>query len=83
LDNSFKGLYDKRTSEDGKDSGRSRKAGERFMQQFGWHYTAEEIASYLRISLEAVFELPTIEAVNAMSYLKGKSKYLQELQKNA
>lgn len=79
LDNSFKGLYDKRVSEQGDDKRGSRKAGERFMQVFGWHYTAEQIAEYQRIELNSVYEMPTIEAINAMSYLKGKAKYIEEL----
>jgi hypothetical protein len=49
------------------------------MRVFGWHYTAEQIAAYQRIELDKVYEMPTIEAVNAMSYLKGKSKYIEEL----
>ena len=49
------------------------------MQVFGWHYTAEQIAEYYRIGLNEVYELKTIEALNAMSYLKGKAKYIEEL----
>ena len=79
LDNSFKGLYDNRTAEQGEDKRGSRKAGERFMSVFGWHYTAEQIADYYRIGLNEVYELKTIEALNAMSYLKGKAKYIEEL----
>ena len=47
------------------------------MRIFGWSYTAEQIADYQRIELEKVYEMPTIEAINAMSYLKGKAKYIE------
>jgi hypothetical protein len=79
LDNSFKGLYDTRTSEQGQNERGGRKPGERFMQVFGWHYTAEQIREYYGIGLDQVYELRTIEALNAMSYLKGKAKYIEEL----
>lgn len=49
------------------------------MQVFGWHYTAEQIAQHQRIELNKVYEMTTIEAINAMSYLKGKAKYIEEL----
>ncbi len=48
---------------------------------FGWQYTVEAIAEYQRISLEEVYKMPTIEALNAMSYIKGKAQYVKELQR--
>jgi len=82
LDNSFKGLYDRRTSEDGEDDGRSRKVGQRFMSVFGWQYTVKQIAEHQRVTIEQVYSMPTIEALNSMSYLKGKQSFMKELERS-
>lgn len=52
------------------------------MSVFGWQYTAEAIAEHQRISLADVYTMPTIEALNSMSYLKGKQSYMKELERS-
>jgi hypothetical protein len=48
------------------------------MQRFGWIYQATLIAEHERIKLSEVYELPTIQALNDLSYLKSKNAHDRE-----
>lgn len=52
------------------------------MSVFGWQYTVEQIAEHQRVTLEQVYGMPTIEALNSMSYLKGKQSFMKELERS-
>jgi hypothetical protein len=45
------------------------------MQRFGWIYQASIIAEHEKIKLVEVYDLPTIQCLNALSYLKAKNAY--------
>jgi hypothetical protein len=45
------------------------------MQRYGWIYQATLIAEHERITLEQVYEMPTIQALNDLSYLKAKNAF--------
>lgn len=45
------------------------------MQRFGWIFQATIIAEHEKIKLKEVYDLPTIQALNDLSYLKAKSAY--------
>ena len=81
MDRSFKGLYDGGDGEDGDDAGGSGFGGNAFIRIFGWQYTARLIAEQENISVKAVFEMSTIEALNTMAYMKAKSSYDREQMK--
>lgn len=49
-----------------------------FIKRFGWIYSAEKVAEYERISLEAAYALPVRRALNALVYLKARIKYESE-----
>lgn len=49
------------------------------MQVFGWIYTAKKIAEFEGITTDQAYDLPTIQALNTMSYLKAKDAYDAEL----
>lgn len=53
------------------------------MQQFGWQYTAKQIADWHNITVTEVYDMPTLEAVNTMSYLKGKASFDKEIARNS
>jgi hypothetical protein len=53
------------------------------MRDFGWIYQASLVAEFERISMEAVYDLPTIQFLNDLSYLKAKSEYDAEQLKKA
>jgi len=48
---------------------------EQFMRRYGWHYTTEQIAAYMRITLSEAWDLPTVEYLNAAAYLKAKGEF--------
>jgi hypothetical protein len=48
------------------------------MSRFGWIYNSQLIRNHYGIGLEEVFELSTLEAVNALSYVKAKASFDRE-----
>lgn len=48
------------------------------MRRFGWIYQATIIADHERIKLSEVYELPTLQALNNLSYLKSKNAFDSE-----
>lgn len=46
-----------------------------FLDQYGWIFSATQIADHERIPLDKVWELPVIQALNDLAYLKSKRKY--------
>lgn len=48
------------------------------MAYFGWHFTAKQIADFENTTVSQAWDMPTIEALNTMSYLKAKSAYDRE-----
>jgi hypothetical protein len=53
------------------------------MQQYGWIYQASLIADHEKIKLMDVYDLPTIQALNDLSYIKSKNAHDLEQQKKA
>lgn len=51
---------------------------ETFESRWGWIYNAELIKGFEGISLSEVWELPVIQALNGLAYLKDKSKNEKE-----
>lgn len=78
LDKEFVGLFQDGINEGGDDGRAGRENGGGFMQRFGWIYQATLIAEHERIKLSEVYELPTIQALNDLSYLKSKNAHDRE-----
>lgn len=53
------------------------------MHYYGWIYQAELVSNYEKITLEATYELPTIQFLNDLAYLKAKGEYEAEQVKKA
>jgi hypothetical protein len=53
------------------------------MQRYGWIYQATIIADHERIKLVEVYDLPVIQALNDLSYLKSKNAFDREQMKQA
>jgi len=51
---------------------------EPFNKQYGWIFSATQVAEHERITLDAAFQLPVIQALNDLAYLKSKGKYLEK-----
>lgn len=50
-------------------------SGHPFHKHFGWFYSGEALADYLRIPTDEVFDLPVRRALNGLRYIKEKQKY--------
>ena len=79
MDRSYKGLFGSQDDNDGADEAAIQPSGNKFMQYFGWHYSAKLIADHENIRVEEVYDRLTIEALNTLSYLKAKTDYDREL----
>ena len=53
------------------------------MRVFGWHYQTELVAAYERVTLSEAWDLPTVQYLNALAYLKAKGEYEREQMKQA
>ena len=45
-----------------------------FARYYGWIYSATVVADHERISLDAAFELPVLQFLNGLAYMKMKNK---------
>jgi hypothetical protein len=54
-----------------------------FMSQFGWIYNATIVADHERITLDETFNLPTIQFLNDLAFLKAKSDHENYLMKKS
>jgi hypothetical protein len=50
-----------------------------FTENFGWIYSAKQVSELESITLDAVYDLPVIQFLNDLSYLKQK-RLLDEYQ---
>lgn len=48
-----------------------------FIETYGWFFSIESVAEYLRITINDVYKIGVLEFLNSLSYLKNKQKYLQ------
>jgi hypothetical protein len=52
-----------------------------FLDQYGWFFSAKQVADHEGITLEAAYELPVMQVLNDLSYLKAKAQYDKYLAK--
>ena len=81
LDKEFIGLFQEGIDQSGDEHNGGRDVSGNFMQRYGWIYQATIIAEHERIRLEEVYELPTIQALNDLSYIKSKNAFDKEQMK--
>jgi hypothetical protein len=46
-----------------------------FIERYGWIYSAKQVAEFEGITLDRAYDLPILQALNALSYLKAKTDY--------
>jgi hypothetical protein len=75
LDKGFEGLFGK--GDDGEEDNEisSRNPVSSFMRYYGWIYQASLVAEFERIPMEAVYDLPTLQFLNDLAYLKAKNEH--------
>lgn len=50
-----------------------------FVEQYGWIYSATRVAEHERITLDSAFDLPVIQALNVLAYLKSYQSYQKKM----
>jgi len=77
LINSYKGLFeiqDEMESDDD-DEIKTYEEPHEFISKFGWFFSAKQIAEHEGIKLEDAYNLPIIQALNDLAYLKSEQSY--------
>lgn len=69
-------IFDKRDKEEAEDQEPGDAVGrDRFTEHYGWIYNAEQVADYERIKLSEAFNLPVVQFLNGLTYIKAKNNY--------
>jgi hypothetical protein len=74
----YKGLFE--SDEVVEDDGKMEKPHS-FIEQYGWIYSAKEVAQHEGITLDKAFDLPILQAFNALAYLKSEQAYQKYINK--
>jgi hypothetical protein len=74
----YKGLFE--SDEVVEDEGKMEKPHP-FIEQYGWIYSAKEVAQHEGITLDKAFDLPILQAFNALAYLKSEQAYQKYINK--
>lgn len=75
LDKDFKGLFDLGDDEGETDEISSRGNLSNFMRHYGWFYQTELVAEYERVTLAEAYEIPALQYLNDLAYLKAKAEH--------
>lgn len=81
LVNSYKGLFEAEETEDESDELAKPEKPHPFVDQYGWLFSAKQVAEYEGITLSEAFDLPIIQALNDLAYLKSFQSYQKHLNK--
>src|SRR5689334_20684656 len=78
----FSGLFGK--AEPGEDDGEPEVSSEEtFTSRFGWIYNVKKVADFERQPLEWVWEMPILQFLNDLVYLKEEDAYNAKMIKDA
>lgn len=72
---SYKGLFEIEESENDEPLIGDSEEQHPFIEQYGWIFSAKEVANHEGITLNEAFKLPVVQAFNALAYLKSKQSY--------
>lgn len=77
LINSYKGLFEieEKTDDDDEEIKNDIDKPHEFITKFGWFFSAKQIAAHEGIKLEDAYNLPIIQALNDLAYLKSEQSY--------
>ena len=79
INEGFPSLLSPTGDSEGGNGGGGDEVFERFTKRFGWISTAERVAEVERIELNKVWELPTVQFLNDILYIREKDKYLNAI----
>lgn len=75
---SYKGLFETDELQEENEDAKLEKPHP-FIEQYGWIFSAKKVAEHEGITLEKAFELPIIQALNDLSYLKSEQSYQRKI----
>ena len=75
LDKGFSGLFDSGNDGEGDNEVSGRGSISNFMRYYGWIYQTSLVAEFERITMEEAYEIPTLQFLNDLAYLKAKSEH--------
>lgn len=78
--NSYKGLFETEEQDD-EDEEIKKDKPHPFIDQYGWIYSAKQVAEHEGITLDKTFELPVLQAFNTLAYLKSYQSYQKHISK--
>lgn len=78
--NSYSGLFETEERSDEEEEAKVEKPHP-FIEQYGWIYSAKQIAEHEGITLDKAFELPVLQAFNTLAYLKSYQSYQKHISK--
>lgn len=52
-----------------------------FIDQYGWIFSAKQVAEHNGITLDEAYELPILQAFNDLAYLKSYQSYMKKINK--
>jgi hypothetical protein len=79
--NSYKGLFEAEEQNlEGEEDAKVEKPHP-FIEQYGWIYSAKQVAEHEGITLDKAFELPVLQAFNTLAYLKSYQSYQKHISK--
>ena len=78
--NSYSGLFETEERSDEEEEAKVEKPHP-FIEQYGWIYSAKQIAEHEGITLDKAFELPILQAFNTLAYLKSYQSYQKHISK--
>lgn len=74
----YKGLFGLKNGNEENEYDLKKMEEDPFNKQYGWIFSATQVAEHEGISLEKAFQLPVRQALNDLSFLKSKSKYIEK-----
>lgn len=78
--NSYSGLFETEERSDEEEEAILEKPHP-FIEQYGWIYSAKQIAEHEGITLDKAFDLPILQAFNTLAYLKSYQSYQKHISK--
>lgn len=76
---SYKGLFETEAEVDEEKAEMKKEKPHPFLTQYGWIFSATQVAEHEKITLDKAFGLPILQALNALAYLKSFGEYQKKL----
>jgi hypothetical protein len=75
----YKSLFEQDEAEDSEEHEKDEQHP--FIQQYGWIFAARQVAQHEGLNIDKAMDLPIIQALNDLAYLKSENNYRKHLSK--